>query len=374
MNKLLILTTWDFSAKVSVGITRKIKAQIKAFERAGYSVNYTFISNSHIYLNTGRQEIDIGYVGSLRKIKGNLLLWKKLKKYKYKYVYSRYGLADTFYCQLLKMLHENGSRIVVEIPTYPYDQEKPAGISWQILYDWDKLYRKQLKRYVDRILTYSGETSIFGIPTIFAKNGIDIESIPIRHVRKSDGKINLIAVAGLAKWHGYDRLIKGLGEYYRKGGRRIVNFHIIGNGPPIAEYKQLIEINELQEHVFLHGLLYGENLDAAYDNCDIGIENLGFHRTGIKRSSTLKAKEYAAKGLPFVTSLFLDTFEGEEFVLHVPGDESNIDINEIVSFYDRLYRDGMGKIWCKKIRDLAERECAIDTTMQPVFSFFQNGE
>ena len=48
--------------------------------------------------------------------------------------------------------------------------------------------------------------------------------------RKKDGTIVLLAVATLAKWHGYERVIKGLYNYYADGGERNIIFNIVGNG------------------------------------------------------------------------------------------------------------------------------------------------
>lgn len=77
------------------------------------------------------------------------------------------------------------------------------------------------------------------------------------------------------------------------------------------------------------------------------------------RASTLKAREYAAKGLPFITSLKLDIFENEKFVLHVPADESNIDVNEIVAFYDELYLNKDAQELARNIREKAKSICVF---------------
>lgn len=63
----------------------------------------------------------------------------------------------------------------------------------------------------------------------------------------------MIAVAGLAKWHGYDRILRGMGEYYKEGEKREVQFHIVGEGSPIEEYKRIVEKYEIAEHVTFNG-------------------------------------------------------------------------------------------------------------------------
>lgn len=55
----------------------------------------------------------------------------------------------------------------------------------------------------------------------------------------------MIAVAGLAKWHGYDRILRGMGSIIRRK-KREVQFHIVGEGSPIEEYKELLRNMKLQ--------------------------------------------------------------------------------------------------------------------------------
>lgn len=371
MDRLLYLTTWDFSDGASMGITRKIRSQIKVFTDEEFKVDYTCIKDGCVWLYIDDVPKNLGKVGAGRKIAANYYLARELRDSKYPFVYTRYGLMDTFYFCTLKELHKNGSRIVVEIPTYPYDAEKNRGLLWSILFGWDKLYRNRIKYVADAIFTYSEDDSIFGVPTIKGKNGTDFDEIHLRKVKEKNNTIDLIAVAGLAKWHGYDRLIKGLGEYYKEGGKRIVRFHIVGAGKPIEEYKNIISQYGIQNYVYLYGLKYNDELDAIYDKCDIGVENLGFHRTGVYYASTLKAKEYAAKGLPFITSLNLDIFQNEYFVMKVPADESSINVYDIINFYDSIYDSSDYKKICYDIREKAKKICDIRITMLPVINYLK---
>ena len=144
MNKMLYLTTWDFSDGPSLGITKKIKAQMKAFEKYGFMVDYTCLSDNKVYLWRDGNMSELGKVGRLRKLAGNYYLYKRLKTEKYAYVYNRYGLMDPFYLKILKALYKNGARIVVEMPTFPYDTERNRGLSWLLLFSIDKLYRMRI--------------------------------------------------------------------------------------------------------------------------------------------------------------------------------------------------------------------------------------
>lgn len=53
--------------------------------------------------------------------------------------------------------------------------------------------------------------------------------------------------------HGYDRLLVGLGEYYRNGGNRNIYYYIVGDGyeTVMNEYKCIIAEYELGDRVFM---------------------------------------------------------------------------------------------------------------------------
>lgn len=370
MNKMLYLTTWDFSNGPSLGITKKIKAQMKAFEKYGFTVDYTCLSDNKVYFWKDGNMSELGKVGRLRKLAGNYYLYKRLKTEKYAYVYNRYGLMDPFYLKILKALYKNGARIVVEMPTFPYDAERNQGLSWWILFALDKLYRMRMKEYVYRIANYSRYDKIFSIQTLQIVNGIDFETVKIRNPNEKTKGINLIAVAGIAVWHGYDRLIEGMGKYYREGGKESIVFHLVGDGIPVIEYKKLVEEYNLEDHVIFYGVKQGAELDEIYDRCDIAIETLGRHRGNVFFSSSLKSKEYMAKGLPFVTECEMDLMNGEDFVLHVSQDESPIDMSMIIAFYKRMYGKYSKRKVAENIRDRAMRTCSIEDAVRPVVESF----
>ena len=42
--------------------------------------------------------------------------------------------------------------------------------------------------------------------------------------------------------------------------------------------------------------MVGEELNAEFDNSDIGVESFGFYKIDISTSSSLKSREYLARG------------------------------------------------------------------------------
>jgi hypothetical protein len=92
----------------------------------------------------------------------------------------------------------------------------------------------------------------------------------------------------------------------------------------------------MEDFVILYGKKHGKKLDCLFEKCDFGIGSLGRHRVGIDKIKTLKNREYAARGIPFIYSETDSDFDTRPYVLKAPADETPIDINNIVSFYHSI--------------------------------------
>ena len=67
-------------------------------------------------------------------------------------------------------------------------------------------------------------------------------------------------------------------------------------------------------------------LHNLFDRCDMGIGSLGRHRSGIQHIKTLKNREYAARGIPFIYSETDTDFENRPYILKVPANEAPVNI------------------------------------------------
>lgn len=223
----------------------------------------------------------------------------------------------------------------MEIPTYPYDQEY---VAWSIKFNLaiDRCFRHRLAKELDGIVTFSNAEHIFGGKTIRISNGIDFEAIPIkRTMNDTSRELHLIGVAEVHYWHGFDRLIHGLAEYYRTNPEYKVYFHIVGPLSGIREQEEIlpaIRDNHLEPYVILHGPLHSDKLDEQFEKADFAIGSLGRHRSGITYIKTLKNREYAARGLSFTYSETDEDFDRMPYVWKVPPDESPIDICGLINF------------------------------------------
>ncbi|AZS29431.1 glycosyltransferase family protein [Butyricimonas faecalis] len=342
--KALFLTFHGFHA--TNGISKKIHYQVRALEANGVETHLCYLSEKQgIKYRLVDQEILADYGGG---IKGKL--YKRFEfhsvlhyiiKNQINLVYIRSDHnANPFTIRLARKIKKAGIHMVMEIPTYPYDQEY-VSFNRKIQLLVDQCFRKRLAKYVDRIITFSNYKTIFGTPTIQISNGIDFDDIPMKqHVNDTSQEIHLIGVAEIHFWHGFDRLLKGLVNYYNTSPQYKVYFHIIGDFFTQREREECMSIvkeNHLAPYVILHGRQTGKDLDLLFEQCDFGIGSLGRHRSGITHIKTLKNREYAARGIPFVYSEIDDDFENMPYIMKIPADESIVNITTILSFYNQLH-------------------------------------
>ena len=258
-------------------------------------------------------------------------------------VYARcFQNANPFLTRLFRQLRQAGIHSVTEIPTYPYDQEFRT-FEWKMRMELkiDQLFRRALYRQMDAMVTFSDAKEIFGQRTINISNGVDFDSIPLHSPLTSIlSPLHLIGVAEVHPWHAFDRVIAGIGEYYTKCRvenleHKDVFFHIVGGVHPhhMRQYfTPLIEQYHLQDKVIFHGTLFGKELDDVFNQCQFAVGSLGRHRSGITVIKTLKNREYATRGIPFVYSEQDDDFDNQPYVLKAPADESPLAIQQILDF------------------------------------------
>lgn len=140
-------------------------------------------------------------------------------------------------------------------------------------------------------------------------------------------------------WHGFDRLVRGLAEYYRTNPEYKVYFHIVGPLSGEREREEILPVirdHHLEEYVILHGPLHGEELDEQFERADFAIGSLGRHRSGITEIKTLKNREYAARGFAFTYSETDADFDAMPYVWKVPADESAVDVPKLIAFQRSL--------------------------------------
>jgi len=351
--KILFLVYHGFSE--FSGISKKIHYQVKGLRENGHDVRlcyYGFAANGHRcrYVDeTVLKDYGTGFVAGLRQRTDYRCIYDYCVVQGIELVYARcFQNANPWLIGLFRRLRCAGIHAVTEIPTYPYDAEF-VGFPFMTRLNLkvDQLFRNRLSSEMDAIVTFSDAKEIFGQRTVNISNGVDFESIPL-HCYHSPVKstehepLHLIGVAEVHYWHGYDRLIAGIGEYYRNGGRREVFFHIVGGVGPSEMYDsshapgftELIAKYGVGNRIVFHGQLFGDALTAVFNQSRFAIGSLARHRSGITVIKTLKNREYASRGIPFIYSEQDSDFDSLPYVLKASADETPIDVQRIIDFVD----------------------------------------
>lgn len=346
--KILFLVYHGFS-EVS-GISKKIHYQVKGLRENGYEVHlcyYDFDANGHRCRYVDDKVIKDYGIGKLAGFRQRIdfnCIYDYCKDNGIQFVYARcFQNASPFLIRFFKKLKKLGIKAVTEIPTYPYDQEF-VGFPFMTRMNLkvDQLFRHSLYKQMNAVVTFSDSDTIFGQRTIRISNGVDMDSIPLHNFQPSeDGSIHLIGVAEVHYWHGFDRLIAGLGEYYRNSPNpRDIYFHIVGgvwksemyDSIHAPGFSELMDKYGIRDRVIFHDQLFGEDLNKVFNQCCFAIGSLARHRSGITYIKTLKNREYATRGIPFIYSEIDSDFEDKPYIIKALPDESPIDIQQIVDF------------------------------------------
>lgn len=357
---------------VQTGVDRKVISQIKSFNKAGLNCTFRYCAYASARIRRG--------LGSLPCISDGIGWPTASSLGSTDYLYIRRPMfSSKEFVQLLREFRRINpdSIIIVEIPSYPYDSEL-AGFETYFALKKDMKYRKRWKKYIDYIADLSGESEIFGVPTLSIINGVDLDSMNVRLPSYDKRKpINIIFSAFFGPWHGCDLLLKGLFEYYLNGGRREIILHLAGGGNMINEIQNIISELKLDSHVILYGSLNQEKLDELYNTCTLAVGSLALHRRSTNlRDSSLKTREYLAKGIPFIYAGTVDVFEKDkvDFCLQLPSGEHPIDFNRVIDFHDSLYGFEDEYLLIQRIRRYADTHVSMDAAMESVIKVLQNSK
>ncbi len=235
------------------GIGLKIRTQIKVFNEEGLNCHELVLPVRRDKLSLTLYRLPFLNISPV---------WKYYREFgEADYIYMRRPYVMNYYMRkVLEKIRKVNPRvkIVIEIPTYPYDAEYQKSKFKQMLLWKDKHNRVRMKGIIDYYAILTDEQKVFGIPTVKIENGIDVANIaPKKSVEPEDETIHMCAVAMFKEWHGYERFFYGLKTYYMNGGKRNIMCHFVGEGSELANYKNIVETEHLEEHVKFYGFLGG---------------------------------------------------------------------------------------------------------------------
>lgn len=361
--------------KLNFGIERKVNGQIKAFNDNCLNFRRIAIHNIKPLSKWQSVLIRLPFAPPYNDV---ICEWHAEFE-DVDFVYIRRQMMSIWRILAIRKIRQRnpGVKIVYEYPTYPYKKEMMKRWFDYPLWLREVACRKFMKRYVDRIVTLSQDEVIDGIKTIPIVNGIDLSLISPITPAQEDGAIHVVGSAQIAWWHGYDRFIQGMHKYYKSGGIREIVFHVVGEclEGEQGDSKLIKMVKEcgLEGRVIMHGYRLGAELDEIFNRCHIGLISLATQDKDIYVHSTLKSREYLAKGLPTMATGVTDVFVGTDYKynLELPVDASMVDMNLVIDFYDKIYGRIPREQIIAEIRSFAERTVDMNITMAPVVKFFK---
>lgn len=358
----------------SSGVVKKIQQQVLMMKKEKIDIELLNLDARNRLIEIKRWIFPLNFTN---KSINELNITKRIDIRKYDFIYIRMWMLIGAFCKMLREIktkHKN-IKIILEIPTYPFEGEL-KGLRKMYFFILRHYYKRYIRKYIDKITTYSKDDVIWNVSTIRISNGINLKKIKLKKEKVEDNSIHMIGVANIHFWHGYDRLIEGIYQYYKNGGKRRFVFHIIGNGEAreVKKYKNLVKKYKLDKHIIMHGKCYNEELDCLYDISDIGIDALGRHRSGVYYNSSLKGKEYGAKGLLILSGVEteLDKYKNYLYYYRVSANDDFIDMKGVEMFFDSVYFGKNREEIAMEIRKFTKEHFAYPMVFKPVIQYLKS--
>jgi len=377
---LYIVPGVDLEALKFIGVKSKIKQQCTAFKNLEYEPTLLYFTKGNAVFEDANGKKCCYRISDFMVMCNHysyVLRKHILKESKFDVIYVRKTVETPLSLYTSSKLRTYAECLIYEVPTYPYDTEYETSIKEskgktklvkQVGFICDKLCRIHLKKHIDFfaiICNFGKYNRIFGASAVMISNGINVSEYKFRKwIPKS--KIILLAVANIQLWHGYDRVIKGLGSYYATGGTIDIEFHVVGEGRVKEDLVKLAANQNLNKRIIFHGVKSGTDLDELFDSADIGISVIGGYRQGAHYASPIKVREYCARGLPYVTAINdFDIPDDFTWNLCIPNDDTPLDIASVIEFYS-ICVSRKNDIY--EMRLFAEKKLSWETQLEKVIN------
>jgi glycosyltransferase involved in cell wall biosynthesis len=336
------------------GINKKIFAQASDLYQAGVDIDLVLLGGFHNQYpdNTFTRILPIPdnffFTNNLIKRFYRQYLAKQFIKKIIKTSDSSTILYLRYPLPVLLLPHDLSDRrsgkIVIECNSIEINELKSSKLYFS--YFLELLLGKGFRKHCDAIIGVTDEITRYQvqrsgnlkIPHLTLGNGFDVNTVPVRRPPALGGStLNILCVADVTFWHGIDRLITGISQY--KGDWNIL-LHIAGGGDELPSLKQLASTLKINDHIIFHGFVHGKDLDRLFEQNHIAVGSLGIHRIGLHQLSILKAREYCARGIPYIIACSDPDFpEDFPYILRLPADDSPIDMNQVITFSSLICQD-----------------------------------
>ena len=378
-----VLYVFTSASSTPGSVQRKVINQIKAMNASGMICKGLFFTTDEVSENP---ELDIQFVHLNRVSPGYFRSARQRAAYHeavhdffetcqmpFDFVYYRYPGAHRLLSNLSKKL---GRKLFFEHVTAEtneirlYRKENPMRFKLSSMlshfeFYFLPLYRewhfgKRIRRSVmmgicnsNQIADYERMLAGGKYKTFIQGDAVDVSQFKLRKVPVLESEFRMVFLKGGvtgADFNGLDRVFRGIAAY---NGPYRIRFYLYGNNLE-AEHEQISALG-IEEQVITGDFIQQAEADLLMDTIHLGIGALAVHRKGISETTTIKTREYCARGLPFISGHsdpdFTGNAEASLFNLELPANDDYLDLHAVIRWYQSLNFNAAS---AKKMHNFAE--------------------
>lgn len=362
-----LLYVFTSAGIASSSVQEKVLNQIRSLKRYGVECHGLFLTTDNTneafedYRFIQVKKIRSGWFRSLRQrmaIHKTLKEWFKKHPQEFDFIYCRYPGASR---HIASWVRKYGKKIFFEhvtSETYEiklYSKENPIRFnvsSWLgnlefyfLPLAYEKLFGRFLRRQVsfgisnsENIAEYENKIAGKNYALLIAGDAVNTSNFERRQIHVKSGELHLIFLKGAAtaaEFNGLDRIFKGMADY--KGDRKI-HLHLYGRN--LNWENQYVTQLGIASMVSFSDFVDSRLLNSKLEQIDLGLGAFGVHRKGLLSTTTIKAREYFARGLPFIFGHNDPDLSGnpelKSCCMEFPADDTAIDFNQVIQWYDTI--------------------------------------
>lgn len=355
------------AGKVAGSVQTKVMNQINALNEVGVMCKGVFFTTEDV---DGLQDSNLEFIkvdkvssGWFRSVRQKSLYHQAIIEYfkhqdQYHFIYCRYPGASK---KLLDFVKYNPHKVFFEHVTselfeiklhskvHPFKLKLSNLLSRMEFYYMpvfqEKFYGKRIRQKAifgicnsSDIAEYENGVCNNSYIKIINGDSVNTESFQMKKGFPNDGIFKMVFLKGAstnADFNGLDRVFKGLAAY--KGHTKI-KFYLYGRN--LISEKIIIDELNIRDKVVSGDFIGQSEIDELVDEMNIGISALAVHRKGLKATTTIKSREYFARGLPFIYGHkdpdLSDSAELKSACLELEANDQPVDFEKVIRWYDQI--------------------------------------
>lgn len=368
------------AGKVAGSVQTKVMNQISALNEIGVKCKGVFFTNEDVSNseNTNIEFVKVDKVTNawFRSVRQKAIYHQAILQYfkdqtHFDFIYCRYPGASR---NLFKWTRSNRSKVFFEHVTAELfeiklnSKDHPLRLklsnllsriefyylpAFQEMYYGKKIRKNALFGICNSSNIAEYENKVGGSSYIQIINGdsVNTQAFNLKKGFPDDEEFKMVFLKGAstnADFNGLDRVFEGLANY--KGNAKI-KFYLYGKN--LQNEKLMIDRLKINDKVITGEYIDKTEIDRLVEEMNLGISALAVHRKGLKETTTIKSREYFARGLPFIYGHrdpdLSDRSELKNMCLELAGNDQPIDFEEVIKWYDQIDKANVSE----QMRDFA---------------------